>query len=262
VSAKQTDNSWAVKSNVPYKSLIGSKGPGEIDTDSASESKSRPDSGAFSGSVSGRSSLASDTLTEGDETKEENEVAVPTKQELKVEEKHKEVAAEVVAARSAVVTKTENSGKAAAASASGSTPQDPSPKVASTAVAEQVAANIVKLSPQITSATADSYVLDLLKLIQSLQDMATVADRKGWYYLNHEGGEEGPFASDWMHSWLADRALNRDTQIRFGEGRNFFALSSLVPNCDTITAESPNPFIYEVAKDVQRVKEIIGKMPI
>ncbi len=53
------------------------------------------------------------------------------------------------------------------------------------------------------------------------------------HQFGNEGGEEVPFAPDWMHSWLANHALNRDAMIRFG--RLSPSRRSFQTACDTST---------------------------
>ena len=93
-----------------------------------------------------------------------------------------------------------------------------------------------------------------------IQDASTEQARRGWYYLNADNGEEGPFHADWMHSWLSDKALNGDTQVRCGDGLNFVLLSSLVPEFDHVTMESPNPFDLSWCREVEASVNVLEKL--
>ena len=109
-------------------------------------------------------------------------------------------------------------------------------------------------------AEASSNATTLIKFTQAIQDAGTASERKGWYYLNADNGEEGPFQSDWMHSWLKDKALNADTLIRCGDGPTFITLKSMIPNCDEVTEEDDNPFDLHFAREVEGVMDILEKV--
>ena len=100
----------------------------------------------------------------------------------------------------------------------------------------------ITTATSITKDAAQRFNVEVLKLSMLINDASTAEDRKGWYYANAEGGEEGPFQTEWMHSWLADKSLHSDTMIRFGDGETFIKLSSLIPDCEGVGLEGENPF--------------------
>jgi myosin heavy subunit len=215
VSAKATDNTWAVKSNVPYKSLGAKNSAG--DAEAKTEDLPRP--------VSGISK--SDSIVECDE------------EEYDTEERGSENEKQGDAATARTVT--EESETLPPPAPAGSLYPKPA-------------------TPTVKAEDAAEFTATLVKMVQIIQDMSTEADRKGWYYLNTEGGEEGPFADDWMHSWLADKALNGSTQIRLGDGLNFVQLSSIIPNCDDITLEMENPFVFEIGAQKSEVEKMLARL--
>jgi len=115
-------------------------------------------------------------------------------------------------------------------------------------VAEEKTAAVEDLSTEaaittmITPDDAFDYNVNILKLSMFVNDMATPENRKGWYYANADGGEEGPFQNSWMHSWLCDSSLHSDTMVRYGDGGTFLKLSSLIPDCESVKMTDTNPF--------------------
>jgi len=194
VSAKVTDNRWAVKSNVPYRLIAKT-----VDAESK-------DGGSEGEGARGSALSKTDSIIEEEEEEEEAEEVVKEAVKEVVEKEAEEPPAE----------------------------------------------------PVLDADTASKYGATLAKLTQVIQDMSTAADRKGWYYLNTDGGEEGPFASEWMHSWLTDKALNGSTQIRFGDGLNFVQLSSIIPECDEVTIEGDNPFVLDAQAQVGAVQGLLA----
>jgi len=98
------------------------------------------------------------------------------------------------------------------------------------------------VSAKINKNDAVKFNVEVLKMSMFINDASTEENRKGWYYANAEGGEEGPFLSIWMHSWLSDKSLHSDTMVRLGDGETFVKLSSLIHNCDVVSIDDENPF--------------------
>ncbi len=191
VSAKQTDSTWAVRSNVPYRLIAKSV------VDGGPEPKRSESIASEISSLRSSNMSHSDSIIEEEDDEE-------------------------------------------------------------TSAREEVAVSPDASEPVLTEQDAFSYATSLVKLTQIIQDMSTTPDRKGWYYLNADGGEEGPFASEWMHSWLSDKALNGSTQVRFGDGLNFVMLSSLIPHYDSITMEFSNPFELDAAGELSGVNTMLS----
>jgi len=231
VSAKAVDNTWAVKSNVPYRQLAKSLAGGAVSEEAESKGddevpKEEPEINRM-GSIGSTNSTAASSIRESIVEEEDEED----------EREAEEVAAEEVATE-----EVEGGG-----ALNGETLPPAPPEVA-------------EEERHLSYEAACGYTTTLVKLNQMIQDACTEQSRKGWYYLNAENGEEGPFHSEWMHSWLNDKALNGDTQIRCGDGMNFILLSSMVPGYDEVTMESPNPFGLSWGGEVQNSVEVLEKL--
>mmetsp|Transcript_20530 Transcript_20530/g.43017 ORF Transcript_20530/g.43017 Transcript_20530/m.43017 type:complete len:1459 (-) Transcript_20530:62-4438(-) len=227
VSAKVVDNTWAVKSNVPYrqlaKSVIGGAG-GVTDEagDKAEESESRDGEsrdGSRATSMGSVNSAAHSSIRESIAEEEEEE-------------------AEEVAVEDVVASVEETAGE----------------------VLPPVPPEVAEEEKHLAYETACGYSTTLVKLTQMIQDASTEQARRGWYYLNADNGEEGPFHAEWMHSWLSDKALNGDTQIRCGDGLNFVLLSSLIPDHDNVTMETANPFDLSWSGEIEASVNVLESL--
>ena len=82
------------------------------------------------------------------------------------------------------------------------------------------------------------------------QDDATPASRKGWYYIDSSGRNQGPYPSDMMRRWFEAGHFHADLMVRNGDNGVYSDIESLGSNAFLPDAASA---MHDALNSIQKV---------